>query len=53
MSEYHMLVPKETFQKYNRLEPVDLTSACIRFVLKKIFHVRTQNNITAPSMSNM
>ena len=46
-----MLVPKEKRQKYNRHETIGSTYDRIMFVLKKIRHVRTQNKITAPSIS--
>ena len=46
------LVPKATCQKYNRLEPLGSTSDRLTFVLKQICHVRTENKIMAPSISN-
>ena len=46
------LVPKETCQNYNRLEPVGSTSERLKFLLKKICHVRTENKILALSISN-
>ena len=46
------LVPNDTCQKSNRQEPAGSTSDHITLLLKKIRHIRTQNKITVPYISN-
>ena len=42
------LVPKEEFPKSKRQEPVGSTYDRLILLLKKIFHLRTQNKIATP-----
>ena len=51
-SECLTISPKEAYQKSNRQEPVGSTSDHLTFLLKKIWHVRNQNNIAVQLISN-
>ena len=53
MSDCLTPVPKETFQKPNRQEPVGSKFDLITLVLKNLHHALTHNNIMVPSISNM
>ena len=50
---YVTLVPKETFQNSNHQKLIGSTYDHLKFILKKICHVRDQNNIATPLISNM
>ena len=46
------LISKYTCQKSNRKEPACSKYDRLMFVLKKIWHVKTKNKITSPSIIN-